>query len=323
MYAQSSASSQPGQPAASVVAIRLSDGRVLWHTPLPASGISLAVNGTTVLAADETSGLYALDTTSGAIRWHVPLHTSGQLLASAGVVVLTRTDAVLPNTYVETTCLAAFRVRDGAPLWCIPNFTGADGISQFAIYVKDGQNNYAALSIPTGRFLWEVIAPGTLAAISDQMLLLSDLQTVTAADARTGRVLWQASLNFEGAPSGYPTSAAWATPDTAVAVGSYQYEVLALSSGDGSALWHVMFSGFTPGQLVVESGIVVVTLLPPPESSTPERLAACDARTGKVYWERDVSDSFMFLADFSAAYEHEAGTSALALHASEMPRRLS
>ncbi|MGH2514894.1 MAG: PQQ-binding-like beta-propeller repeat protein, partial [Ktedonobacterales bacterium] len=158
----------------------------------------------------------------------------------------------------------------------------------------------AALSLTTGGFLWEVTAPGVLAAISDQMLLLSDLQTVTAADARTGHIMWQAPLNFEGKPSGYPTSVAWATPDVTAVIGSYQGEVLALNSANGTALWHVTFSGYTPDRLVTEHGIVIVTLLPPPESSTPARLAALSAKTGAVYWERDVPDTFMFLAQVSA-----------------------
>lgn len=294
----------PHQSGAGVVALSITDGTVRWHTALPVSNASLTVDsnanltvdGDMVLVTDATSGLYALDAAGGAIRWHVAGHFDGQALASHGVIVVTRTDAVLPHTYVETTCLAAFRARDGAPLWCIPNYSSALGINQSAVYVQDGMNNVGALSPATGHFLWEATAEGALVAINDQMMLVSDLQEVTALDARTGHMLWHAALDFPGKPSGDPRSVLWTQPGAAAVVGVYQSEVLARRSSDGAELWHAIFSGYTPDQLTVEDGVVFAYLAPPPESSTLERLAALDARTGAVYWERDLPD-FMYLAE--------------------------
>ena len=55
---------------ASLVALRLTDGHVLWQTPIPVGDLGVAVDGPLLLVTAGGSGLYALDASDGAVPWH-------------------------------------------------------------------------------------------------------------------------------------------------------------------------------------------------------------------------------------------------------------
>jgi outer membrane protein assembly factor BamB len=279
---------------ASIIAVRLTDGRVLWRTLMTVGDFGLATDGSLLLVAAGKSGLYALDASDGAILWHQAVPNDGEVVAGAGTLVVTRTDFVAPNTYVQSACLAAFRERDGAPLWCTPYYSGAAvGVTPTAVITSDGSHLVQALASSTGQFLWEGAVQGSVLAVNDQRVLVCGVQRLTALDAATGHLVWQSSSTFDASPS-----AAWSEPSGAV-YGAYQDEVVALRAGDGTELWRASYGDYMAIQLVVEGGVLFV-LLASQVSSPQVRLVAVTADSGVDYWQRDLPDNVLFLADIVA-----------------------
>ncbi len=280
---------------ASVIALRLTDGRVLWQTPMPVGDFGPAVDGSLLLVAAGASGLYALDASDGAILWHRAVQLKGSVYASGGIAVVTRTDYVAPGTYVESACLAAFRERDGVPLWCSPKWPDAAvAITPTTVIINEGGQLVGALASSTGQFLWEGDAQGSIVAVHDQQVLVSTLQQIAALDVTTGHVVWQSTTSVADW-----AGAAWSTTGAAVYVAD-QTEVVALGTGDGTQLWRASYGDYTPDQFVMEAGVLFVLLDPPPESNTPPRLVGVAPDSGAVYWRRDLPDNASFLAENAA-----------------------
>jgi outer membrane protein assembly factor BamB len=278
---------------ATLSALRLTDGHVLWQTPMPVGDFGLAVDGPLLLVAAGASGLYALDGSDGAIRWHRAVPLTGEVHAGSGIVVVTRTDYLAPNTYVASTCLAAFRERDGAPLWCSPKWPdSAVAVTPAAVIINEGAA-VGALSLSSGELLWDGYAQSSIVAVSDQQVLVSSLQQVTAVDVATGHLVWQSPTPFT-----YWAGGAWASSAGAV-YGADQTEVVALRTGDGTRLWRARYGDYMAMQFVVEGGVLFV-LLERQGNGPLVRLVAVAADTGAVYWQRDLPNNVLFLADSAA-----------------------
>jgi outer membrane protein assembly factor BamB len=279
---------------ATLIALRLTDGHVLWQTPMPVGDFGLAVDGTLLLVAAGASGLYALDGSDGAVRWHRAVPLTGEVHAGGGIVVVTRTDYVAPNTFVQSACLAAFRERDGAPLWCSLKWPNAAvAATPTVVIINEGGQLVGALALSTGQFLWEGDAQGSIVAVNDQQVLVSSLQQLAALDAATGHVVWQSTTSVADW-----VGASWSAAETAVYIAD-QDEVVALRTGDGRQLWRASYGDYMAMQFVVEGGVLFV-LLERQESGPLVRLVAVAADTGTVYWQRDLPDNVLFLADSAA-----------------------
>jgi outer membrane protein assembly factor BamB len=275
---------------ASLVALRLSDGHMLWQASMPEGDFGLAVDAPLLLVAAGASGLYALDASDGAVRWHRAVQLKGEVHAGGGIVVVTRTDYVAPNTYVASACLAAFRERDGAPLWCSPNWADAAvAVTPNAIVIDEGSSLVGALAPSTGKFLWEGGAQGSIVAVNHQHVLVSGVQQLAALDTATGHVAWQSTTPFTNW-----AGAAWSSPEAAV-YGAYETEVVALRTGDGTELWRARYGDYMATQFVVEGGVLFV-LLERQGSGSLVRLVAVAADSGAVYWQRDLPNNILFLA---------------------------
>jgi outer membrane protein assembly factor BamB len=290
------ATPSPGQaPSDAIVAVRLSDGTLLWRTQLPGSSLTLTVDGTTVLAAVGDDGLYALDPASGAIRWHkaVPLSpvlTLGQPRVAGGVVL----------AIARTSGVAAFREQDGAPHWeGQPGGIGA--INQTALFGNYGFNIAYARSLATGRELWEYesarkvnglgVAATVLAADERTVLIRTD-RGLAALDAASGALRWEAPVTFDGT---------YTVPGGAVATfyGAQGGRLLAVRASDGAVLWQTAIQGYTAGGVMsmdVAEGALFAMLEGPPCFSGGcryNRLVALDAASGALAWWRDMPDGYM------------------------------
>jgi outer membrane protein assembly factor BamB len=286
----------PGQPPGdAVVAVRLSDGALLWRTDLPGSSLTLAVDGTGVYVAVGDDGLYALDPASGAIRWHqaVPLSpvlTLDQPRVAGGVVLaIAQTDGV-----------AAFREQDGAPLWAgQPGGIGA--INQTALFGNYGFNIAYARSLATGRELWEYGAgrkangmgvAATVLAADERTVLLRTDRGLAGLDAASGALRWEAPVTFDGT---------YTVPDGTGATfyGAQGGRLLAVRASDGTLLWQTVIQGYAGGVVmsmyVAEGGLFALLEGPPCFSGgcRYNRLVALDAATGALAWWRDLPDGYM------------------------------
>ena len=114
----------------SVLAYRRTDGKLLWETPIPSTGVehvypknshasaTPTTDGERVYASFGTHGLAALDFT-GRIVWRQKLGDLGNYHGSAGSPVLYRDRLFLYQDHDGATgsFVAAFSTKDGAVLW--------------------------------------------------------------------------------------------------------------------------------------------------------------------------------------------------------------
>jgi outer membrane protein assembly factor BamB len=282
-------------PSDAVVAVRVSDGALLWRTHLPTASLTFTVDATSVLAATSDAGLYALDPASGAIRWHqavplIPYLTLGQPRAAAGVVLAVGRDRGV----------AAFREGDGAPLWAgQPGGIGA--INQTALFGNFGFNIAYARSLATGRELWEYESArkvnglgvaATVLAADDHIVLLATDRGVAGLDAASGALRWESPATFDGTY----VVAGGATPTF---FGAHGGRLLAVRASDGAVLWQTAIQSYTAGSTIsmaVAEGALFAMLEGPPcftGGCLPNRLVAVDATSGALAWWRDLPDAYL------------------------------
>ncbi len=273
----------PQPPSGTVVAIRLSDGHILWQTPMPTRDFFIAADDSIVLVAAGSDGLYALDAGDGSIRWHLEGMAKYPIHVGHGIVVATWTDPQSQGAHVEVN-----RESDGAPLWKL-SYDPTVFVSENAV-VTSLAGDTQALSLQTGEQLWHSELLGDVVAVTARAVIVAAPQSVTALDPASGHVVWEKPESFD--VIGRVASSSAAIFGTSLGV------LRALRISDGGELWHRTFEGYTVLQIAPEDGVLFVLLAGGPESSTPARIAAVDGATGAVYWERDVvNGAILYLAD--------------------------
>lgn len=323
------ATPSPQPPSGSILALRLSDGKILWHTLLPQSDYRVGVTAdeTTVIAAAGVGGLYALDRATGAIRWHQAVTLSQDLSGAAhlsGDVVLAIQTSAPPRSTATSSGLSAWSESDGRLLWQ-QSYGAAIATNQLAAYftLSDStlalapQDGHELWSYPSGRTVEGGGADnyhGNLIASGDQLVLVQETYPVVsndqptrdyvaALDARGGTLVWKASPGFDGALTfGGPIaigSGAEATID-----GGYRNQLVALHGTDGTQAWKADLSPYTVEQLTHADGVLFALLHPPNcddfgpcSGPTNKRMEARNAGTGAVYWERDVPDAVVLAGE--------------------------
>ncbi len=325
LYIEAGAASTPSPqpPSDFILALRLSDGAILWRTPLPQADyrVGVVADDATVIAAAGAGGLYALDAATGAIRWHQAANLSEGLSGaphlSGGVVLALIAGNPATDHTNSVIGLTAWRESDGALLWQKTS-TSTIATNEYAAYSTLG-DGASALSTQDGRQLWYYQSGrtvegggadnynGELLAVSGQLALVqetfpvvsNDLPTkdhVAALDARSGKVLWQASPGFDGALTfGGPIVARSGTETTIY--GGYKNQFLALRGADGASLWKDDLSPYALVQATYTGGVLFALLSPPNcelgpcFGPTTNRLEALNPATGAPYWERDLPDA--------------------------------
>ena len=311
-------------PSTAVVAVRLSDGTLLWRTYLPsddgpATGIHnfnpyLAADNSTVIVAAGPAGLYALDTAHGAIRWHGAGIFNGPVFINAGTIVTPLSDG--PARPGLRAGLVALRESNGTALWQ-PNFSVASATNSIAAYGTEGDDSYA-LALANGKILWDFQSGvtnegggadnyhGTVTAVSNQLALVQTAYPVVsndlpsrdyllALDALTGKTRWRSSQTFDSAPVFVDPT----TKETTI-VGWHAGALTALRSSDGKTIWQAKFPDYLHGNLLnmFASGGVVFAYLEPAQcdqgpciGQPSYRLVVLDGATGLIYWQRELSNA--------------------------------
>ena len=265
----------PGQ--STLLAVRASDGHILWKFLAPIWDFGMATDGVIVLVEAGAHGLYALDAKTGALRWQRAETAVPRLYVKDGVAIATITD-----TQGASAHFAFYEEEDGKPLWQLPETLSVD-INHTAIYTSDTEEVLAYAS-QTGKVLWHSETAGKIIAVNEQAVLISDGQNVTSLDVATGHTLWDAPVALEGWSSvaQTPTLIYGASQN-----GADQDEVIALRLSDGSELWHSEFPGHSVVQVIEVQGVVFALLTSKAENHQPPRVVALDGAVGKVYWSRD------------------------------------
>ena len=291
-------------------AVRATDGHILWQEPLPLQDASnpanftIAADSTTVLFGDTQSGLYAVDTATGMVRWHVDEPFVGtfirQIAVGGGVAV-----ALVPGTKDGSARLAVFRENDGKLLWYGPEYQSSAGLSlgvnSRAVYIVSDEATrlsspeLIAYNSGTGDELWHYVIAGGIVAVTDQTVLLGSAyidngksDNIACVDAVTGALRWEAHGNYNQWYELSPSPTAVYVPTT-----TNPTELAAISMASGAQLWRIEVGNYLPGEVMQEDGVAFAFLEGSQNffgPSTPNRLVALDAQSGRVYWERDIPD---------------------------------
>ncbi len=259
------------------------DGAETWRVAvggdLTSNGLALA-HGLLYVALDGHF-IGALDANTGQERWR--FDTGGVVRASPLVVGHILLVASGPNS-----------------LWCLDALTGErywvfhseDALAQFwptrtppvvsnnLVYVALGAaNEFNALSLRTGRKVWEASVPERMTGgpVLDSALGLVCVLTWTghllAFDARTGTLRWKITL-----PGGSESSPALDEQTHTLYLGSFDGSLYAIDARTGQALWHTATgSPINASPLVVQGAIQSRVIV-----ATQDGLCMMiDARTGQ------------------------------------------
>lgn len=266
-----------------LVAVRASDGHILWKAPMPNPDFTIASDGVVVLAQAKADGLFALDAATGALRWRLDEQATDPVYVKDGVAVATVTDAQGQGAH-----LAVYQEADGKPLWQLI-YAALVGINHSTVYTSES-NEVLAYAARTGKELWHSAIAGSLVSVNDQSVLVSGPQHVASLDPATGRALWDAPVEFDGWKGIVQT--------TTLVYGAHNDSVIALDAATGIEGMAIAFSDYTPIQITEIEGIIFAVLAGGPESSKPARVAALSLNSTKaqVYWQRDIQE-ILFLAN--------------------------
>lgn len=263
---------EPGSPEI-VVALRASDGQMLWHYTARGFNQSLQIkDGIVYLYA--TGGQQALRASDGILLWQ---HANGIYISippyiGSGVAYVYSTHQYSPDSNALALSIDAVRVSDGKLLWQ----QNADGIithiEHGIVYTYRQQDERVeALRESDGKILWRYQMSGGDQPLFDQGVVYVYTSTGPAAlRASDGALLWQSKISVDtlrinnGILYSYSPQAE---------------SVVALSAMNGELLWQ--HQAPEDSTLIVTNGMVYIhrTL-----AGTP--LEALRGNDGVLLWQR-------------------------------------
>jgi outer membrane protein assembly factor BamB len=317
-----------------VVAVRESDGKLLWRVPVTNySGVPLiTVDASTVVLLIRGGDLYALDPATGAQRWHLAANVLGGVMRH-GVIYASAvmpghssdptpvspltpaaSNNTSPSTYVPQ-ALMALNERDGSLVWQVREDVAfiPGAVNDRTIYGWGNPNGAIyAFDVQSGRQVTglshtaegtpgsNIYAWGQLMAATDRFVLLADYQSnpvhTLALAAVDGKVLWDVPVNFLN--SADEPAGVQITDDFIYSTEGPNY-ITAVRVSDGSVAWKRRFGTDDPIGLSVIGGLLFVALAPQNPymcfDHCAHSLVSLDAATGTVHWQHDV-DAAGYLA---------------------------
>jgi outer membrane protein assembly factor BamB len=310
-----------------VVAVRESDGKLLWRISVPNDPpVSSITVDESILALLTRSGeLYALDPATGAQRWHLTANVLGRVMrhgviyasalltghASDPTPVSPLTPAASNNTSPSAPvpqALMALNERDGSLVWqaredvaFIPGAVndrtiygwGNPNGAVYAFDVQSGRQLTGVSHTAEGTLGSNIYAWGQLMAATDRFVLLADYQSnpvqTRALSAVDGKVLWDVPVNFLN--SAASPAGVQITDDFIFSTEGPNY-ITAVRVSDGSVAWKRRFGTDDPVGLNVTGGLVFVALAPQNPfmcfDHCAHSLVSLDAATGTVHWQHNV-----------------------------------
>jgi outer membrane protein assembly factor BamB len=311
-----------------IVAVRESDGKLLWRVPVTKySGSSIpgipliTVDASTVALLFRGGELYALDPATGAERWHLTANLLGDVMHHgviyASAVLTGHASDPTPGSPVTPTAanitspsasvpqaLMALNERDGSLVWQVREdvafVPGAVndrtiygwGNPNGAVYAFDagsGRQLTGVLSTAQGTLDSNIYAWGQLLAATDRFVLLAD---------------YQSNPVHTWALSAVDGKVLWSVPDSVISHADVQItddliystggpdDITAVRVSDGSVAWKRSFGSDIPVGLSVIGGLVFEALAPQNPYMCFDQCArsvvSLDAATGTVHWQHDV-----------------------------------
>lgn len=243
-----------------VEAIDADDGIEQWGRSLDGTGMpSDAIVADTVVSADGNGTLLALDARTGDYRWH------DELPATFSMTSVLDTGPRLYLTGRYENGVDAFRAADGARLWK-HSFSPIDGAF--------GDDPLASQGASIVGVYLEPIAPGPFGA--PVTYGSKAREHVYALDERTGRLLWDVSLNaVHGEVPKYNQAAIALIYGNRIYVGSAVAPVVTALDMRGHALWQLRVPGPVKGGMAALDGVVYF-------GDLAGYLWAVDARSGRA-----------------------------------------
>lgn len=304
LYGTAGQDAYPGEQT--VVAVHVSDGKLLWHTQLDAdfSG-TLAVDSSVVAVSDDKAGVYALNPADGSVRWHV-LGGGGQEFAVHDGIVYAVLSGYVSNLATNThldipsdrRALFAFSGSTGVEQWHVDMATVSRvAISDQAVFVASPDRPLVAYDAGTGHLLWQSTTTGDPVVANERLLLIktrtlgsstgaTHLQGVSTAD---GQVLWDSPADV----SNFDVNS-WAFMAGDRAYGIDYDQVVAVRISDGSLAWRVRLMPQSIGSIISIQGVLFAQThsngsgLGPCFNECDAAVTALDAKTGQIYWRRDM-----------------------------------
>ena len=250
----------------SMLAFRRSDGKQLWETSAPSTGVehiypknshasaTAVTDGKLVYASFGTHGLIAIDF-AGKVRWHTPVGVLDNYHGSAGSPIL-------------------YKDR----IFIYQDHRGTDSTKSFV----------AAYDKATGKQLWKTDrvattgwgTPVVLRAGDHDELIVSSQRRVNAYDPQTGKELWSVGgLTFEVIPT--PVVA----EGLVICSSGRQGPTIAIRPGGSGDVTSTHVAWMSPkGSPFVPSGIVVDGILYL-VNDLQSVLTAHDVKTGEVLYQ--------------------------------------
>jgi outer membrane protein assembly factor BamB len=284
------------------VAVRVADGRVLWHTSVPYGDRSgfLTTDGTWVAVSTGSAGLYVLDAATGTLRWHLagPVDQASPVRNGIVYAVIPGPNIVVNDIVTGSTIeLAALRATDGTQLWSVGSGGGDYALTDAALFGNFTTQEVFARSPVDGHLLWVNSAAGRVLAATAQMLLV-DGGHLTALDPQDGHVLWQSPAAFS--PDIQAVISVNRGLTSVVIYGFQDHDVVAVRASDGAAVWTTHYGDYFIDGVVTIDGVVFAALTPNKTvtswcmSECTERIVALDGATGSLYWELDAPELAQF-----------------------------
>jgi outer membrane protein assembly factor BamB len=196
----------------------------------------------------------------------------------------------------EQTTFVSLVPRTGQVLWAWmaparAGILGVDGRQVLISIQQNGLSAIAALSMVTGRELWQAdLRAGYYSLTEDGSLFWMESSRLTALEPATGQVLW----SYAGEPNHH----LWLSFEKN---GLYVHERSRISSLDrrnGRVVWvhhYNVPAAMNPHAEILESGVVLVQILD--HTSRVSRQIALNCWTGQVIWEREDTGTSSFMSE--------------------------
>lgn len=312
----------------SVIAVRASDGKILWQVSEPQIDQSewnaYVVADLSIVALFAHGGIYGLDPSTGKQRWHIAGAGYAHLMRH-GIIYATMSTTRSPGAPPDATaypglsptptpqpgcfCLVAVRASDGARLWETPfdsNFMPLVVVgNDHALYAGTGSGTVLGWDTHTGQRLASDspyaigdhqvagTVDGSPVAASDKVVLLATFKSGTrymqAFSAMDGHMLWEVPN------PGFSTSII----GNVRFVGDFIYimdpegAITALRVRDGSLAWRTHYQDYLPWSFSMSGDTIfaVLRLVSPKIPCSPDcgvSVVALDATNGSSSWRRDM-----------------------------------
>ncbi|HEX9067366.1 MAG TPA: PQQ-binding-like beta-propeller repeat protein [Ktedonobacterales bacterium] len=280
----------------SIVAVRVSDGKLLWRTRLPAGtgNAVVAADASVVAYANDANGIHGLNPADGTELWQVRGMAGRQIVVRKGIVyALMSGDITFPVTGTRLSVLAgnsalvaiagrdvprstsprrrasspensafvAIAGKDGAERWLSETHADSFAVNDKAVYLGSLGVFIDARDSQTGRPLWQSANGGTALAANEAITLINTQPPkdvhLQAISATDGHVLWDSPADFSFTP--ISLTGLYLTHDLIYSV-DRGGAVVAVRAWDGTIAWRALFGHYQAGSIALIQGVIFAQL---------------------------------------------------------------